>query len=127
MKTFPLLSFVLFFGALACGPKPSGLTYGQMADQGREIFAQRCAKCHGEQGRGGQGPALMGPDAHLEKFNTTQGLISFVEAAMPMDDPGSLSGEEYWKVVSYLITQNGLVSRDIPFDAGKMEDTRLVK
>jgi mono/diheme cytochrome c family protein len=94
---------------------PPGQTFGQLADSGRAIFASRCAKCHGDQGQGITGPTLIGPNANLIKYTTAQGLLNFVDVAMPLDAPGSLSHQEYLQLLSLLLTQNGDVSAGATF------------
>ncbi|MEQ8839490.1 MAG: cytochrome c [Acidimicrobiales bacterium] len=39
---------------------PLARQVGDMVDEGREIYAQQCATCHGAEGQGGQGPPLAG-------------------------------------------------------------------
>ena len=47
-------------------PDGAGLPPGSgSAVEGRAIFAQHCAKCHGEKGAGDVGPPLVADRAHL--------------------------------------------------------------
>jgi len=111
----------------ACQPSESKkvVTFGQYADEGKAVFTQNCAKCHGDQGQGGVGPAIMGTSATLQKFDTAQGLNAFITVAMPMDAPGTLSPQDYQRVLGYLMVQNGFAVRDTPFNAEKLQDYQL--
>lgn len=52
-------------------------------------------------------PALAGP-ASLNKFATAANLYGFIRAAMPLQNPGSLTDEEYYQIVAFLLRKNGL-------------------
>src|ERR1700693_3591068 len=50
----------------AIAPDGTGLPAGSgTAAAGREIFAARCSKCHGEKAQGDVGPALVGGQGTL--------------------------------------------------------------
>jgi len=84
-------------------------TAGQ-AGAGREVFAIVCAGCHGANLQGVVGPALIGP-AFQATWPNAAALFSFVSQNMPLGNPGSLSREQYWSIVAYLLQQNG-INRD---------------
>jgi cytochrome c len=77
--------------------------------RGRQVYAERCAKCHGEQGEGKIGRAIMGPEANLGGYGTARGLFDYTRAIMPIDAPGRLLESEYWAVLAYLLSQNRLL------------------
>lgn len=65
---------------------------------GRDIYRQQCAKCHGKAGEGVKGKyddALHG-DWSLEK------LTRFIEKTMPEDDPDKINGPEVQAVARYI-------------------------
>jgi cytochrome c len=86
--------------------------------QGGKIFAQRCIACHGINGEGtstsaGVGPRLIAAAAegsdgirHLH-FATT--LFSFIHRAMPMHEEGSLSEDQTYALVAFLLFKNGII------------------
>ena len=78
--------------------------------RGREVFNERCAKCHGEQGEGKLGKALIGPKANLGGYGTARGLFDYTRTIMPIDTPGRLLESEYWAVLAYILTQNGILA-----------------
>ncbi len=68
--------------------------------------------CHGARPyQGGftlpnQIPALIGEGA-LQRFPSVAALDGFVRAAMPRQSPGSLTAEEYDRVIAFLLRGNG--------------------
>ncbi len=86
------------------------LTAAQVGNAGRTIFNVNCAACHGASGQGITGPALIGPNQSLNKYRTAQGLLDYIDTAMPLNAPGSLSSQQYLDVVVYLLVQNNWLS-----------------
>lgn len=52
-------------------------------------------------------PPLIGPGA-LTKFATVANLNGFIRAAMPFEDPGVLTEDEYWQVTAFILRENGI-------------------
>lgn len=101
-------------------PNGRGLPAGHgTVDEGRALYAAHCAACHGPAGRGGAGGELAGGDPDLTRdppdrtigtyWPYATSLFDFVERAMPMDRPGSLSADEVYAVVAYVLFLNGLL------------------
>ncbi len=84
-------------------------TAGQLADAGKSVYADNCARCHGDQGQGVTGPALIGPSASYGRFSNADQLLSYISTAMPMDHPGSLTPQQYLQVTAYLLVQNNIL------------------
>jgi mono/diheme cytochrome c family protein len=92
----------------------SGIPESQ-ADQvaaGREVYTAECAQCHGANGEGGSGPLLIGGNKRIASYQTTRRLYDYVSTTMPFDDPGSLTQEQYWNVIGYLLDANELLPPD---------------
>lgn len=53
-------------------------------------------------------PALIGPNT-LTKFKTAQDLYGFISRAMPFNQPGSLSQEQYLYLTAFLLERNRLM------------------
>jgi mono/diheme cytochrome c family protein len=104
---------------------PAGASFGQYADSGKTVFASHCSKCHGDQGQGITGPALIGSNANLTKYNTAQGLLNFVATSMPLDAPGSLTHQEYLQVLCFLLVQNNFASADGSFNESALGSVQL--
>ncbi|MBI3697868.1 MAG: cytochrome c, partial [Acidobacteria bacterium] len=88
------------------------------AAEGREVFAARCAKCHGQKGEGGDGPTLVGGQGTLAtpKPKKTVGsywpyattVWDYVNRAMPFNQAGTLSHAEVYAVVAYVLYLNDI-------------------
>lgn len=87
----------------------SSSTLGQLATSGQAVFTSQCAPCHGAQGQGGIGPAIIGPSASLDKYGTALGLLTKISTTMPRSNPGSLPPDQYLQVTAYLLVQNNYV------------------
>jgi mono/diheme cytochrome c family protein len=95
--------------------------HGSVAS-GREVFAQRCAACHGDKGQGGSADRLVGGFGTLSNQNPikTVGsywpyattLFDFVRRAMPFNAPGTLSDDEIYAVSAYILALNGVIADD---------------
>jgi mono/diheme cytochrome c family protein len=101
-------------------PDGMGLPAGSgTAAEGKGVFAERCASCHGQQGEGGDGPALVGGKGSLATptpkktvgsywpYATT--VWDYLNRAMPFNQPGTLSHDEVYAVAAYVLFLNDIV------------------
>jgi cytochrome c len=84
-------------------------TYGSLALTGQNVFTTRCSSCHGNQGQGITGPALIGTTSSLDKYMTAQGLLDFISTQMPLNNPGGLAHQDYLDVLCFLMVKNSFV------------------
>ena len=85
------------------------LAQGGQVASGQQVFRQICASCHGDQGEGIEdAPPIIGAGNALSDYRTAARLYNFISSEMPNDDPGSLSSQEYYDVLAYLLDQNGM-------------------
>ncbi|ABE30802.1 Putative sulfite oxidase cytochrome c subunit, SoxD [Paraburkholderia xenovorans LB400] len=97
---------------------------------GAHIFTAKCAACHGAQGEGGLGDALVGGQGSLAsaKPKRTVGsywpyattLFDYIRRAMPYNAPESLTADEVYAVSAFLLNQNGIVPADTRLDAASL-------
>lgn len=113
--------------ASAIAVASGGQTFGQLANAGKTLFANRCSKCHGDNGQGVTAPAIIGSSAHLDKYNTAQGLLNFINTSMPFDAPGSLSSQDYLNLLGFLLVQNSYVSSNAAFNSNQLGNIQLKK
>src|SRR6201988_4054767 len=95
--------------------------------QGREVFDQQGAACHGTKGEGGVGDRLVGGQGTLAtpKPVRTVGsywpyastLFDYIRRAMPQNAPQSLSNDDVYAVSAYILNLNGLLPADAALDA----------
>jgi S-disulfanyl-L-cysteine oxidoreductase SoxD len=105
---------------------------GTVAD-GAVVYAALCASCHGANGEGiSPSPALVGrtPDVGYdfsegERAPRTIGnywpyattVFDYVRRAMPLSAPGSLTANETYAVVAWLLHRNAIIDTTAVMDA----------
>ena len=100
-------------------PDGKGLPPGSgTVAQGATVYAQKCAACHGAAAEGGVGDRLVSTEPWGEwpvqasvgnywPYSTT--LYDFIVRAMPMDKPGTLTANETYAVIAWILNQNKLI------------------
>ena len=99
-------------------PKGSG-----NAIDGEEIYVNRCASCHGDFGEGvDRWPALVGGDGTLASHDPekTTGsywpyastIFDYVYRSMPFGEAQTLTYDETYKIVAYLLNMNEIIDED---------------
>jgi cytochrome c len=99
--------------------------FNAMATLGKTIYDKYGASSHGQNGQGGSSPALMGSHATLTKYNTAQGLLTYISTNMPLEAPGSLSHQDYLDILCYLLVQNNYVPADTVFNESQLSNITL--
>ena len=105
-----------------------GLPPGQgTVKDGSRVFAAKCAACHGPTGTEGPKDRLIGGRDTLTTskpvrtigsywpYATT--LYDYINRAMPFDAPQSLSPDEVYSVIAWLLFQNQIIAEDAVIDA----------
>ncbi|MGQ0810795.1 MAG: c-type cytochrome [Nitrospiraceae bacterium] len=109
-------------------PTGEGLPPGRgTPKQGAQVYAAKCAMCHGPTGQEGPKDRLVGGRNTLKtaKPNKTVGsywpyattLYDYINRAMPFTAPQSLTPDEVYSVTGWLLFQNGIVAEDALIDA----------
>lgn len=80
---------------------------------GRMVYSERCASCHDADGATG---SKLTPEL-LASYYTARALFDYVQMSMPFDQPGSLSEEQYWRSVAYLLASRGLFDGSVQLSA----------
>ncbi len=117
---------------LVAPPDGSGYPSGSgTAVEGREVFALRCAACHGMNGEGTSGNTILvgGSMSSEESPLRTVGsywphastLFDYIRRAMPADAPKSLSNDEVYKVTAFLLYLNGIIAENSELDADSLQ------
>lgn len=114
-------------------PDGKGLPAGSgTVAQGKQIFADNCAACHGDNGVGGIKDRLAGGQGTLASdhplktvgsywpYATT--LFDYIRRAMPYQAPGSLSNDDTYAVAAYILNLNGILPA-----GGKLDRDSLPK
>lgn len=123
-----LLAVVLLAALAAAGVAVAeALPEDSLAAKGREVYLAQCAQCHGKQGEGFIGPAVIGPDARLARFGTGQRFFDYVSSTMPQSNPGGLTEQQYLQVVTYLLAANGVIAPTASPGRGELAGISLKK
>jgi S-disulfanyl-L-cysteine oxidoreductase SoxD len=105
-------------------PDGQGLPPGKgTVAQGEKLFLDRCASCHGEFGEGaGRWPQLAGGAGTLKSANPDKTIGSYwpylstvfdyIHRAMPFGDAQSLTPDETYALVAFLLNMNDVVPAD---------------
>ena len=109
-------------------PDGAGLPTGSgTSAQGRPIFAQKCAACHGPNGEGtSAAPKLIDPTpfkvgvtaptvGNYWPYATT--VWDYINRAMPFDKPGSLTPDEVYALTAFLLAENKVIGEGDAMDA----------
>lgn len=117
-------------------PDGAGLPPGRgTVQKGRQIFLQKCAMCHGQTGREGPMDRLVGGQGTLKTskpvktvgsywpYATT--LFDYIHRAMPFPSPQSLSADEVYSLVAWILYQNKIVPEDAVMDAKTLPTVRM--
>jgi S-disulfanyl-L-cysteine oxidoreductase SoxD len=106
---------------ISIGPDGVGLPPGSgTVKQGEAVFAAKCQACHGEKGAGQPNDRLVGGQGSLPgdkppiktvgsywPYATT--LFDYIRRAMPFNESKSLTNDEVYGVVAYLLNLNGVI------------------
>jgi S-disulfanyl-L-cysteine oxidoreductase SoxD len=116
-------------------PDGAGLPPGQGTPaEGRALYGQHCAVCHGPTGReGGAAEPLVSTEPWRPGVQPTVGnywpyattIYDYINRAMPLDRPGSLTADEVYAVTAYLLHENGLLAADAVLDARLLPTIRM--
>ncbi|WP_340117881.1 cytochrome c [Pelagibius sp. 7325] len=108
---------------------------GGTVAEGKAIYADNCEGCHGEAGQGGIKDRLVGGQGTLATGHPVKTIGSFwpyattlydyIRRAMPYPAPGSLSDDETYALVAYLLNLNGIVPEDARLDQSNLAKIRM--
>ncbi len=116
-------------------PDGRGLPAGSgSVEQGKIVYQEQCAACHGANLQGGLGDRLIGgrgtlansdpakpPTKTIESYwpyATT--IFDYVKRAMPFATPGSLSDDQVYAVTAYILAEAKIVPPDTVLDAASL-------
>ncbi|KIC17735.1 MFS transporter [Leisingera sp. ANG-Vp] len=103
---------------------------------GEEVFAEKCAVCHGDFAEGvGNWPKLAGGQDTLDHDDPLKTVGSYwpylsttwdyVNRSMPFGDAQSLTADEVYAIVAYILYSNDLVDDEFVLSDGTFADVEL--
>ena len=110
--------------------------------QGARIYAEKCAQCHGPDGKGGVAgvtAALLAPlfggdpitdisaatkrIANFWPYSTT--IFDYVRRAMPWQQPMTLTNEEVYALTAYILALNKLIGENDAMNAQTLPKVKM--
>ena len=122
-------------------PDGRGLPPGRgTVAEGATVYAEKCASCHGKTGEGASFERLVATDAgknfdfatnaklpravgNYWPYATT--LYDYTYRAMPFMQPGTLSANETYSLVAYILALNKIVPEDAVMDAATLPKVKM--
>ena len=121
-------------------PDGTGLPPGEGTPaQGASIYAEKCAQCHGPDGKGGVAGVAASPlvgdvpitdisaamkrIANFWPYATT--LFDYIRRAMPWQQPRSLTDQEVYALTAYILAQNKLIGENDTINAETLPKVRM--
>jgi S-disulfanyl-L-cysteine oxidoreductase SoxD len=114
------------------GPDGQELPAGSgTAKDGAVVYAKRCEVCHGKNGESGvlrrlvlgkpgapfRGPFLPEHRDSVAYYPYATIAWDYINRAMPVPKPGSLTHDEVYAVTAFLLFRNGIIKEDEVMDA----------
>jgi cytochrome c len=103
--------------------------------RGRQVYEENCGACHGDLGQGGFADRLAGGQGSLGSdhpvktvgsfwpYATT--LFDYVRRAMPYPAPQTLSDDDTYAVVAYILNLNAIVPANTSLNASNLPAIRM--
>jgi len=107
--------------------------------QGKSIYLQQCASCHGENLQGGIGDRLVGGRGSLVNGDPAKApvktvesywpyattLFDYIKRAMPLTAPDSLSNDDVYALTAYILAQAKIVADDALMNAQTLPKVQM--
>jgi cytochrome c len=95
-----------------------GVYTEEQAKRGSDVYAEKCAMCHGDSLGGVESaPALTGPAFYANwEGESLNALFERIRMSMPQDNPGSLSRAQNADIVAHILRVGGYPAGSMPLD-----------
>lgn len=121
---------------LSISPDGRGLPKGSgTAAEGKQIFKQQCASCHGFDAIGGSAMPLVGevgsltseyPEKTVNSYwphATT--LFDYIRRSMPPQAPYSLSSHQIYALCAYILSEDGIIEADVELNEVTLPQVKM--
>ena len=106
------------------------------AAQGAKTYAEKCVACHGEGGKGGpyatlvsdaplQGRGIEAPKTIKNFWANATTVYDYIRRAMPWPSPRTLSDEEVYGLVAYILSENKIIDKELVLDAKTLPQVKM--
>jgi mono/diheme cytochrome c family protein len=121
-------------------PDGRGLPPGSgSVEQGKAVYEQQCAACHGPNLQGGIGDRLIGGRGTLVNNDPTKApvktiesywpyattIFDYVKRTMPFAAPDSLTDDQVYAVTAYILSEAKIVPPDTVLDAKSLAAVKM--
>jgi cytochrome c len=125
---------------VAVMPDGRGLPPGSgSVEQGKALYTEQCAACHGANLQGGAGDRLIGGRGTLVNNDPTKApvktiesywpyattIFDYVKRSMPLNAPDSLSNDQVYAVTAYILSEAKIVPPDTVLDAVSLAAVKM--
>jgi mono/diheme cytochrome c family protein len=107
--------------------------------QGARIYAEKCAQCHGPEGKGGVAGVTAAPLIGTEPITDISAamkrignfwpyattLFDYTRRAMPWQQPRTLANDEVYALTAYILAQNKLIGENDTMNAQTLPNVRM--
>jgi cytochrome c len=95
-----------------------GVYTEEQAKRGSDVYAEKCAMCHGDSLGGVESaPALTGPAFYANwEGESLNALFERIRMSMPQDNPGSLSRAQNADIVAHILRVGGYPAGSMQLD-----------
>lgn len=121
---------------LSISPDGSKLPAGSgNATQGKQIFEQQCASCHGFDAIGSSAMPLVGEVGSLNSdypektvnsywpYATT--LFDYIRRSMPPQAPYSLSSHQIYALCAYILSEDGIIEANVELNEVTLPQVKM--
>ena len=117
-------------------PDGTGLPPGSGTPaRGARIYAEKCAACHGENGKGGINAAVVGGAPLANGIDTVKTIANFwgdsttvfdfIRRAMPWPQPRTLGNDEVYALTAYILSLNKIIGETDTMNAETLPKVRM--
>ncbi len=121
---------------ITVAPDGKGLPPGKgTAVEGKEVYDRRCAECHGDKAQGAEQAALIGGQGTLNTAKPLKTAVSYwpyattlwdyTNRTMPFDIPGTLTSDQVYAVVAYILHLGGVIGENDVLDAQTLPKVKM--
>lgn len=112
---------------IAASATPLRAQESPQVKQGAALFKEHCAKCHGADGRGGEGYGnpLWGEGGVIKKFKTAAELYEYNQLMMPFDNPVAVNDKEKLAIVAFILANQNAIKRNDVIDTSRAKIIKI--